>query len=131
MSTTTNTAPVATTAKKPAKPVFVVNTTERDKATIEDLVTEFGLKSTKEAVELLIEVALSGRIVEVVEHNENGESSIVTVDRMEVAANKINSERASRKLLATREKLAAQIAELDKTLAPSVAAVETEELATA
>lgn len=109
MNTTTNTTTVTTTKKV----AHVVNVHEKHKTFIDELIEEFNLKSTKEAVELLIEAASVGRFYTQEETSDEGETTNVHRDKFEDAANKIDANRASVKLEAKREKLRAMLAKLE------------------
>lgn len=124
-ATATETATVETPKKAPTQ--FTVNVTSGDKEFIADIVTEFGLKNTMEAVQILREVAenqrfhkveateeIDGEIVPVMD--EDGQPVFETLDRWEAVADSIAANRGATKAQAQLAKLLEKQKELQATL---------------
>lgn len=129
-TTTTAAGPVVEAPAKKQPTQFTVNTTEKDKATIAEIVEEFSLKNTMEAVSLLLTVAGGNRFYkvqateipegeteEVPVFDTDGQPVMLTCDRWEDAAKEIEANRASVKAAAQLEKLKAKMAELEASQA--------------
>ena len=118
-------APVETVKVEKTPTQFTVNTTKDDKGFIADLVEEFDLKNTMEAVALLRTVAESQRFykrqaVEMVEidgaqveqpaFDEDGNPIMETACRWEEAAKGIHDGRSDAKARKAKEKLLEKLA---------------------
>lgn len=121
-NTDTATAAPVETAKTPTQ--FTVNVSKGDKEFVADIVKEFDLKNTMEAIAILRTVAEGSRFyreqsVEIVEidgecveqpaFDEDGQPIMETRCRWEDAANEIAANRSAVKVDKTREKLIAKL----------------------